>query len=225
MAVEITGEIIKSLTDSIIESTKVNKTISGNMAKVSKEVKARSEHEGTEEHKLWEGYITGTDYTERIDQAKARVEKAEDIVKSQSLWALAGGAVPVPFLDMAAVFTANTIMLSNLSDTFSKEFDEKISGPIVISLFNSLGSKWLSIGFVSSVVKIIPGAGSVLGYVSFPLFASAFTYAVGMVAIKHFETGGSVLTFKTTGVQKEFNRQFEKGFEAAAKLKEKKKED
>ena len=70
-----------------------------------------------------------------------------------------------------------------------------------------------------SVVKLIPGLGTIIGGVTISIFNGASTYALGEVFKKHFDMGGTILDFDTDRLRKVFKEKFEKGKKVAEDLK------
>ncbi|SMF27721.1 hypothetical protein SAMN06265365_11046 [Tistlia consotensis] len=66
---------------------------------------------------------------------------------------------------------------------------------ILAALLSSLGAGALKQSVAGQMIKAVPFVGPVLGMMTLPGFAMAFTYAVGRVFIEHFESGGTFLTF------------------------------
>jgi uncharacterized protein (DUF697 family) len=63
----------------------------------------------------------------------------------------------------------------------------------------------------ASLIKLIPGVGTVAGSISMSVLAGGLTYAVGRVFVQHFESGGTFLDFDPAKVRGEFTKAFEQG--------------
>lgn len=72
---------------------------------------------------------------------------------------------------------------------------------------------------VGSMLKLIPGVGSLLGGTSMAVLGSASTYAVGKVFQQHFEEGGTLENFNPQQARQQFEAELEKGKELAEKGK------
>ena len=86
---------------------------------------------------------------------------------------------------------------------------------IIGGLLGSLVPAGLARG-ASSLIKAIPGVGTVLGVLAAPVFTTASTYAVGKVFIQHFEAGGNVLNFDPEAMREHFKAEFEEGVSKAS---------
>lgn len=149
-----------------------------------------------------------------------RKELAQDIVKSHVMYSLGAGLVPVPFLDIAAVSAVQLDMLRQLAKLYGKNFKES-SGKSMISAVT--GSTLARMG--ASLVKTIPGIGSILGGVTMSALSGASTYATGQVFIWHFGTGGDFMDFNFDKAKEIYEEEFEKGKEFAKDLEKKVKSD
>ncbi len=142
--------------------------------------------------------------------------EADKIIKKHVIWALGGGLIPVPLLDFAAVTAIQIDMLSQLTRLYGVDYDAATGKSFVAAL---TGTTFAKIG--SSLLKIVPGIGSVLGGVSMSILSGASTYAVGRVAVEHFESGGNLFDVNWDAAKKVYHDFFEEGKEVASDLKEK----
>ena len=137
-------------------------------------------------------------------------ELAQDIVKSHVMYSLGAGLVPIPLLDIAAVSAVQLDMLKQLAKVFGEDFKES-AGKGWISAIT--GSTMARMG--ASLVKTIPGIGSILGGVTMSALSGASTYAIGQVFILHFESGGDFMNFNFDRAKEIYEEQFEKGKKVA----------
>ena len=144
-------------------------------------------------------------------------ELANDIVKSHVMYSLGAGLVPIPLLDIAAVSVVQLDMLKQLAKLYGKDFKES-SGKSWISAIT--GSTMARMG--ASLVKTIPGIGSILGGVTMSVLSGASTYAIGQVFILHFSSGGDFFNFNFDKAKKIYEREFEKGKKVAKEMEKKK---
>ena len=136
-------------------------------------------------------------------EARERQQRAEDIVRRHSLWALGTGAIVIPMLDSAVAAAVQLKMLKSLSDLYGVKFSEDLAKKVVSSL--------------------VMGVGAVLGALSAPLMASAFAHALGRVYLIHLESGGTLLDFDPKAMQERFQDEFEKSKQQAAQWLKKEK--
>ncbi|TAF63338.1 MAG: DUF697 domain-containing protein [Cytophagales bacterium] len=147
--------------------------------------------------------------------AKSIDEQANETIDSHVLWAMGAGAIPVPFLDMAAVTAIQLNMLKELCKIYEKDYSEAFGRSVITSL---AGATLAKIG--ASFVKTIPVLGSLLGGVPMVILSGASTYAMGQVFKKHLEVEGVLNTFSFDNAKKVYEDAFEKGKEYVTVLQE-----
>ncbi|HTY37270.1 MAG TPA: DUF697 domain-containing protein [Bacteroidota bacterium] len=143
---------------------------------------------------------------------------ANAVVNKYTLWSMGAGLIPVPVVDIAAVAGFQLKMVSDLSDVYKVQFSENAAKAIIGSLTASLSAGYLARGYVTSLLKSIPVVGF-LSAVSMPLTSGAITWALGKVFVKHFESGGTLLTFDTARMKSYFKDMYNQGKTAVASLK------
>lgn len=127
-----------------------------------------------------------------------RDELAKQIVDRFSLYSGAAGLIPVPLVDVAAVGGVQLQMLRRLSEVYDVPFSENRGKSIIASLAGALipaSTATTTAMGVGSLLKALPGIGTVVGVVSMPAFSAAATYAIGKLFIQHFASGGTLLDF------------------------------
>lgn len=142
-------------------------------------------------------------------EAQERLQQAEAIIRTNTLWAVGAGAIVIPGVDVVAASAVQLKTLKNLSDLYGVKFSEGIAKKVVSTLLVSLGGIAAGMG-VASLIKLIPGVGSVLGLLTLPLTAAAFTHALGRVYLMHLESGGTLLDFDPKKMQEHFKSEYEK---------------
>ena len=140
---------------------------------------------------------------------------AETIIRSHVIWAMGMAVIPLPLADVFAVGAAQIDMIRQLCHVYDKEFSETAGKAIATSLSSSILAR---IG-ASSLIKLIPGFGTIVGGVTSSVLAGASTYALGEVFKKHFELGGTILDFDVERLKKYYNEKFEKGKQVAQQWK------
>jgi len=86
------------------------------------------------------------------------------------------------------------------------------------AIVTSLTSSTVARLGAASVVKLIPGIGTILGGITVSSFAGASTYALGEVFKKHFAEGGTILDFDPKRLKNYYNSKFEKGKDIARQV-------
>lgn len=138
------------------------------------------------------------------ETASDRSAQARHLVNHHLGLSLGAGMIPVPIFDVVAISGIQLKLINDLSHLYAVPFTRHRAQAIVFSLFAGVGSFSLATGVVGSLLKTLPGAGSLLGAATLPVTATALTYAVGHVFIEHFETGGTLLDFDTTAAKRKF---------------------
>ena len=145
-------------------------------------------------------------------------ETAEKIIKEHVAWSVGAGLVPVPLLDILAVSAIQLDMLRQLCRVYEIDYSEE-SGKAMLSAV--AGSSLARVG--ASLVKAIPGIGTVLGGISMPVLSGATTYALGHAAIRHFDAGGDFFDIDFSKVKEMYEEFFRKGKDVALQLYKKQK--
>jgi uncharacterized protein (DUF697 family) len=148
------------------------------------------------------------------DQKTERNKHADTIIRNHVVWAMGAGFIPVLIADIFAVSALQLDMIRQLCKAYDVDFQQTQGKAIVTSLTSSTLAR-VSAG---SLVKLVPGLGSILGGVTISVFAGASTYALGEVFKKHFESGGTILDFDPARLKKMYQEKFEKGKKVAEDL-------
>ncbi len=125
------------------------------------------------------------------DERRAAAVK---LVERFVLWSGAAGLIPVPFVDLAAVGGVQIRLLSRISKIYSVPFSENRGKSLIASLLGSMIPVTSAMG-AASIIKSVPLFGAVVSVVAMPAMSAGATYAVGMVFIQHFASGGTLLDF------------------------------
>lgn len=142
---------------------------------------------------------------EVIDE-QSRQLTAQPIVQKYTTAAVLAAVVPLPAVDIAAVTAIQLQLLRSLARLYEVPFSENLGKALVASLLGGLGTVAVGTGVVGSLLKVIPGIGTLLGPLAVPATAGAATCAVGRVFIQHFEAGGTFLDFDPQKRKAHFER-------------------
>jgi uncharacterized protein (DUF697 family) len=127
-----------------------------------------------------------------------RDEVASKLVDRFSLWSGAAGLLPIPIVDIAAVGGVQLQMLRRLSEIYGVPFSDNLGKSVIASLAGSVipasTATTAAIG-VSSLMKGLPGIGTIVGAITMPTVSAGATYVIGKVFIQHFASGGTLLDF------------------------------
>ena len=136
-----------------------------------------------------------------------REKHADTIIRNHVIWSMGAGLIPILIADIFAVSALQLDMIRQLCKVYDIDFKETQGKAIVTSLTSStlarLGAR--------SLIKLIPGVGSIVGGVTVSIFAGSSTYALGEVFKTHFASGGTILDFDVDRLRKYYKEKFEKG--------------
>jgi uncharacterized protein (DUF697 family) len=119
---------------------------------------------------------------------------------------MGAGAIPIPFVDTAAVTAIQLNMFKELCMIYQSDYNESFGKNLISSI---AGSSLATLG--ASAVKAIPVLGSLLGSVPMVVMSGASTYGMGQVFKKHLEIGGFMSNFSFDNAQKIYNDAYDKG--------------
>lgn len=139
------------------------------------------------------------------------LEKSNKITNVFVLWSAGGGLLPLPIIDIAAIYAAQITMITKMSHVYGIKFSEHKFKNVIYPLIGSLGVLPILTGLGASVIKLIPGVGQFAGGLSMSVMAGAITYATGKIFTMHFEAGGTLLDFDAEKMKEHYKELFEEG--------------
>lgn len=152
-------------------------------------------------------------------------DQASDCVNRHTIMAAAGGFIPVPFVEMAAVSTIQLRMIAKLCDIYEIKFSEH-------AVKNSIGALLgtvlpvSGVGYAASAfLRGVPVIGSVFGMVAMPSLFAASTYALGRVFAWHFSKGGTIGNFDAEKMKDRFKEEYNAGKRKVSNLVKRKQPD
>jgi uncharacterized protein (DUF697 family) len=134
--------------------------------------------------------------------------EADNIVRNHMLWAFGAGLMPLPLVDLAAVTAIQMDLVKQLASHYKVDYSTATGKTFVSAL---AGSTLAKIG--ASMVKSIPGLGSIIGGVSMSVLSGASTYAIGEVMINHLEKHGDFLALDLDWAKETYTKAYERGKE------------
>lgn len=143
---------------------------------------------------------------------KRRHDLAQKTVRTYTSGSAAVGLILVPALDAALLLGAQIKMIKDLTELYDTPFSEHRSKSIIASLIGSIAPLSLT-GNLLSLSKGFPVLGQLIGFFGMPIFGGASTYAVGQVFVRHFESGGTLLSFDPDKMKAYYKEQFDNGKE------------
>lgn len=141
----------------------------------------------------------------------SKLSSANKIVKNYTVASMGTGLIPIPFLDQIALMGVQRKMLYELTQLYELPFSKNVGQSILRMLLKTLLSSNLIKAVFGNFIKFVPIIGTTVGGLSVSVFNGASTYAVGQVFIQHFESGGTLLSFKPKKMQKELESKFKEG--------------
>ncbi len=148
-------------------------------------------------------------------QALPSAEVVENLILRHALASAGMGLIPLPLVDLAAITGINLKMLKDLAEVYGVPFRPELARSAVASLVATAGGGLL-LGPVASLLKFVPGVGSVVGGVVSPAVMGGATYATGKVFARHFAEGGDLINFDASRFKDMFKREAKAGQEKAA---------
>ena len=131
---------------------------------------------------------------------------AAAIVQRHVLWSLGAGLIPVPLADIAAVTAIQMDALQQLSKLYEVDYSADLGKRFVTGL---TGSTMARTG--ASLIKAMPGVGTLLGGVSMSALSGASTYAICQVALRHFRSQGTFFDLQVDRVRDFYQEALAKG--------------
>lgn len=149
--------------------------------------------------------------------------RAERIIKNHVLISLGIAAIPIPMIDVILIYYVQMDMIKQLSEVYHKPF-YNLKGKAYVGALAS--TSLARVG--ASLIKAIPGVGSIVGGLSSVMLSGASTYAVGQVTARFFQDHIDLADIDMDLAKALFKEEFEKGKKVAKALmkeKEKKKKE
>lgn len=138
---------------------------------------------------------------ENIDK-NTSLARAENIINRHIIWAMASGAIPIPFVDAIGVMFIQNDMIKQLSKIYGFDYNENIGKSIVASIIASSTAKG-----VSMIFKPIKAADRIM----MSVVSGAFTYAIGRIFLSNFEQGIALIDIDLEKGEELFDEFFEQG--------------
>lgn len=139
--------------------------------------------------------------------------RASEIIKNHVGFSLGAALIPMPAADLLAVSAVQLNMLRQLAKVYGVGFLDALGKNLISAVAGG------SIARLSaSLVKAIPGVGTIVGELSMPVLSGASTYALGRVVASHFHKGGTLDDFDLMHARKGYQSEMENGKRMAEEL-------
>ena len=151
-------------------------------------------------------------FSKNMTQEEKRA-KAAEIIKNHVGFSLGAALVPFPGADLLAVSAVQLNMLRALAKVYDLGFMDALGKNIISAV---VGSSAARLG--ASLVKALPGVGTIIGELSMPALSGASTYALGRVVANHFQKGGTLDDLDLKTARKGYETEMEEGKRMAEEL-------
>ncbi|MGH1562985.1 GTPase family protein [Mumia sp. DW29H23] len=111
---------------------------------------------------------------QRIDLARKR-KRAGDAIKLATSAAGTAGASPIPFSDAAVLVPLQITMMASIANTYGLSLERSTAASLAATAAATVAGR----SAVTSLLKLIPGAGTIVGGSINAAVAGTLTYAVG----------------------------------------------
>lgn len=138
----------------------------------------------------------------------------DDIIKTHVIYAMTAGAIPVPVADFVAVSAIQYDLIQKVAEFHKVDYDSNKGKTLATSI---AGASATRLG--ASIVKALPGVGTLLGIASQVIISGATTYALGKIFDSHFANNGTLDSLNTEAVKAKYKEYVDKGREYAKNLK------
>ena len=136
--------------------------------------------------------------------------EANTLIKEHTLYSLGSGMIPIIGLDVMANTAIQVELTRKLCRLYHLKFEEAQLRALLNALVGSTAARVYAMG-TKSLLKLIPGVGTMVGGVVVGLYAAASTYASGEVFKMHIEKGGTLNDFDAKAMQKYYKIKIEEG--------------
>ncbi|MBA3949517.1 MAG: DUF697 domain-containing protein, partial [Acidobacteria bacterium] len=121
----------------------------------------------------------------------AHYDDARAILSRYVAGGAAASAIPLPFVDLAAVGAVHVMMVRAIAAEYGLPFDRVAIKAAIAAVAGGAVSHWMGRAVGRSALKALPGIGA-FAAAAVPVSTGATTYALGRIVIAHFESGGSL---------------------------------
>ncbi len=142
--------------------------------------------------------------------------KATEIIRNHVGFSLGAALIPFPAADLVAVSGVQINMLRQLAKLYQVSFYDNLGKNILTAVVSGSAAR---IG--ASLVKAIPGVGTIIGELSMPVLSGASTWALGRTVANHLKNGGTLEDMDLTKAKKSYEREIEDGKKVVREMAEK----
>lgn len=143
-------------------------------------------------------------------------KEANKLIKEHTIYSLGTGFIPVIGLDVVANTAVQMELTRKLCRLYFLKYEEAQLRSLLNALVGSAAARIYASG-TKSLLKLIPGVGTMVGGAVVGLYAAASTYASGEVFKMHIENGGTLNDFDAKAMQKYYKIKMEEGMDLVEK--------
>ncbi len=144
----------------------------------------------------------------------------DTIIRRHVIFSMIAGTIPVPIVDIAAITAIQIDLIKDLARAYEVDFSEERGKAVATALIGTTVGNIIGRAG-ASLVKAIPGVGTLLGIGSMAVLAGASTYALGKVFDYHFREGGNLSDFDVDKMKQMFRDFFESGKKVVKEMRSK----
>ena len=106
--------------------------------------------------------------------------KASEIIKNHVGFSLGAALIPLPGADLLAVSGVQLNMLRQMAKLYNVSFFDHLGKTVVSAIVGGSAAR-----LAASLVKAIPGVGTIIGELSMPILSGPSTWALGRTVANH----------------------------------------
>ncbi|WRB98231.1 DUF697 domain-containing protein [Helicobacter pylori] len=118
---------------------------------------------------------------------QAMIDESKTIIHVASVAAGGVGLIPIPFSDALAITPIQAGMIYKMNDAFGVELENSVVASLIIGLLGVTAIAQVERTLVNGFLKLIPGAGSVVGAAISGATAVVITEGIGFAYLKVLE--------------------------------------
>lgn len=153
-------------------------------------------------------------FSKAMTQEEKQAKSAE-IIKNHVGFSLGAALIPLPGADLLAVSGVQLNMLRQMAKLYNVSFFDHLGKTIVSAI---VGGSAARLG--TSLVKAIPGVGTIIGELSMPILSGASTWALGRTVANHLHRGGTLEDLDLTKARKTYQTEMEEGKKMVQELRQ-----
>lgn len=124
------------------------------------------------------------DYSAGIVSIDRKKHQAKGIIAASSASAIAAAAIPIPFADAAVLIPIQIGMISGITAVFGLKLKKSLITALITSALGTSGTTLIGRTLAGSVIKLLPGVGTVAGDAINASSAAILTTALGEAYVR-----------------------------------------